>query len=198
MESAKAKRESFRSEDEDPEQCGVGLRITDTPPFRVRELVTGGSAMKCGRIRIGDTLISVDGVEVSSCPISKVRSFISGSAGSLVRMKFRRLKTKRKSRSNMLPELIPDISLYASISAVPLPDCPSFAVPDLSISFEGSSELSDDCFAVHLVRQRIQGAGASSPVGRRSPSTTQNSSPLETDLQRWCLHCFCTAVHNRN
>jgi hypothetical protein len=71
--------------------CGVGLRITETAPFRVRECVAGGPAHESGRIRTGDILLAVDGAAVGHRPIHEVRAMIAGAPGSAVHMRFRRL-----------------------------------------------------------------------------------------------------------
>ncbi len=72
------------------ETCGVGLRITDAAPYRVRGCLAGGAAHKTGEIRPGDVLLSVDGVQVGGLPIGEVRSLIVGRAGSTVEMQLQR------------------------------------------------------------------------------------------------------------
>ncbi len=73
-----------------PESSGVGLRITDTAPYRVRGCLAGGAAHKTGEIRPGDVLLSVDGVQVGSLQIGEVRGMIVGRAGSQVEMVLQR------------------------------------------------------------------------------------------------------------
>ena len=73
-----------------PEACGVGLRITDAAPYRVRGCLAGGPAHRTGEIRPGDVLLSVDGIEVAGRSIAEVRRLIVGRAGSRVEMRFQR------------------------------------------------------------------------------------------------------------
>ena len=79
---------------EDKELCGVGLRITESAPFRVRECVAGAPTYESGRIRAGDTLVSVDGAPISHRPIYEVRAMISGRPGTMVHLRFRRMKSQ--------------------------------------------------------------------------------------------------------
>jgi hypothetical protein len=162
-----------RCEEEDAESCGVGLRITDS--FQVRELVEGGPAFQSRRIKAGDILLAVDGAEIFNRPISLVRSMIAGQEGTVVRMRFRRSKMRR-SQTKGVSELISDWNVYASLSAVPIPDCPAFAIPDLSISFDGSPDPDEGCFDVSLIRARMSKADSPSKW-RRSFLSTSPTSP---------------------
>ena len=60
------------------DEVGVGMRITETSPFRVVSLVTGGSAMASGMIREGDVLLAVDGVKVKHMSFGSLRARLLG------------------------------------------------------------------------------------------------------------------------
>ena len=60
------------------DEVGVGMRITETWPFRVVSLVTGGSAMASGMIREGDVLLAVDGVKVKHMSFGSLRARLLG------------------------------------------------------------------------------------------------------------------------
>ena len=74
------------------EPCGVGLRITEVPPFRVSGCVVAGPAHRSGRVRPGDVLVAVDGATVSGRAFADVRRMILGPAGSEVTVLFSRAR----------------------------------------------------------------------------------------------------------
>ena len=76
-----------------PDDCGVGLRITETAPYYVRECLVGSPAYQSKLIRPDDMLLAVDGLSVGNLTIQEVRAMISGPAGSAVHLRFRRLRS---------------------------------------------------------------------------------------------------------
>ena len=72
------------------DQVGVGMRIKDTPPYRVMSLVDGSSALACGKIRVGDILLAVDQVSVKGMPFDQLRKRLMGSKGSQLELSFTR------------------------------------------------------------------------------------------------------------
>ena len=71
-----------------PDLVGVGIRLTETPPHRVIELVPGGPAATAGGVQTGDQLVEVAGRDVSMMPMSAIRRLIVGPQGSTVSMVF--------------------------------------------------------------------------------------------------------------
>jgi hypothetical protein len=167
---------------------GVGLRITETPPFRVRGCVTGGSAHQSKKVFINDTLIAVDGVSVSRRPIQEVRAMISGPADSVVQLRFMRPKAStspgadpeakrgtaeathsvvkpRNTRRSSLDFALPSLDFAAPVL---LSDIPT------NVKVNGdSAATSDDRFIyveVSLVRMRalISGESAAKAAERAS------------------------------
>jgi hypothetical protein len=136
-------------------ECGVGLRITETPPYRVRECVPGGPARQSGCIRPHDTLLAVDGVPVSCRPIHEVRAMISGNMGSTVQMRFMRPKSSTAAGARVLS--------LSGQHAVPSLDFSSAATSATS-KFSSDSSAVDErhlYFDVTMVRRRVQAAGES-------------------------------------
>ena len=112
---------------------GVGIRISDNPPFRVIETVSGSPAHSCGKIRIGDVLLSVDDVSVHAKTISQVTELFSkGRAGSQVKLKFARYGKD----SQMIPSVqtIMDFSALPDLSVLSMADFPTISLPDLSFT----------------------------------------------------------------
>ena len=73
---------------EDEPMVGVGMRIRDSPPFRVMSLVHGCSALACDKIRVGDTLLAVNDVSVQGMNFRDLRKCLVGSSGSQVKLSF--------------------------------------------------------------------------------------------------------------
>ena len=161
--------------------CGVGIRISDSQPYRVRELLEGGSAIQNGSIRVGDILLAVDGVEVSNLRLQEVRSMIFGDAGTLVHIRFRTRVVLPSPKP--FPKIIHDLGLHANLSITPLKDFPGLAVPDLSISFDESDSLTEECFDVELVRQRLLIIGES-PIKAKERRSWAGRQVLCRNLKR--------------
>jgi hypothetical protein len=51
---------------------------------RVKAIITGGPVHMSGIIKIGDVVVSVDGLPVEGLPLAKVKSLVQGAIGSLV------------------------------------------------------------------------------------------------------------------
>ena len=108
--------------------CGVGLRITDSRPFRVLQCITGSPAYNSGKIRTGDILLSVDGISVSEKSIVEVSELIKGRPGSTVKMTFTRPPLSTQNLANSSGIIIPDLS------AISITDFPALTIPDLSFT----------------------------------------------------------------
>ena len=72
------------------EACGVGLRISETPPLRIAGCAVGGPAHRGGDIRPGDLLLAVDGVPTRGMSPTLVRRRIAGPAGTRVALQLAR------------------------------------------------------------------------------------------------------------
>jgi hypothetical protein len=91
--SAKLDERKMAHEDVDrpaSSPVGVGFAITRTPPFRVTDLVAGGAAARSGSIRVGDYILSVQGVDVTNKPFEEVKKLVLGPAGSDLTLKIDR------------------------------------------------------------------------------------------------------------
>ena len=70
------------------ERKGVGMLVRTHPnrkgDYSVKELYDGGSAALSARITVGDTLVSIDGVDIQGLTIDQVQSLIVGPEGSAV------------------------------------------------------------------------------------------------------------------
>jgi hypothetical protein len=108
--------------------CGVGLRITDSRPFRVLQCILGSPAYNSGKIRTGDILLSVDGVSVSEKSIVEVSELIKGRPGSTVKMTFTRPPLSTQMLANTSGSILPDLS------AISITDFPTISIPDLSFT----------------------------------------------------------------
>jgi len=69
---------------------GVGIAITNRSPYRVTELVEGGAAARSGSIQVGDFILWVAGVDITSKPFQEVKSLILGPRGSQLKLKLDR------------------------------------------------------------------------------------------------------------
>jgi C-terminal processing protease CtpA/Prc len=73
------------------QRAGVGILVRTHPQvtgfFSVKELFEGGSAAHSEKIKIGDTLLEVDGIAVKGMPIDSVQNLIVGPVGSAVTIK---------------------------------------------------------------------------------------------------------------
>ena len=102
---------SMRETDNSAGMCGVGLRITESAPFQVKDCQPGGPADRSGDIMPGDVLISVDGKQVANALFSDVRKLIVGKIGSAVEMRF--LRTRGDERRTFLVTMLranPDVT----------------------------------------------------------------------------------------
>ena len=77
----------------EPRRAGVGLVLEarGRGPSFVAELAPGGSADRCGRVRVGDQLLRVDGQIVQGLTPADLSQIISGPEGTAVRLAFRRI-----------------------------------------------------------------------------------------------------------
>ena len=68
--------------------CGLGILfcISEEGNLIIDEFISGGTAQKCGKLRIGDELVRVDGRYVKRKPASQVAQLILGPAGSIVQL----------------------------------------------------------------------------------------------------------------
>uniref|UniRef100_A0A7S0H5F0 PDZ domain-containing protein n=1 Tax=Hanusia phi TaxID=3032 RepID=A0A7S0H5F0_9CRYP len=71
---------------------GVGMRIRDTPPRSIVELLPNGPSHKSGKIQVGDELVAINGIQVVNEDIAFIRSRLTGHAGSSVTLQLARGK----------------------------------------------------------------------------------------------------------
>lgn len=69
---------------------GLGLKQGADNSIVVTSLIDGGPAAKSGQVIVGDRLVEVDGKSVVTMPIDKVMELLRGSAGSSVKLVFKR------------------------------------------------------------------------------------------------------------
>ena len=124
--------------------CGVGMQVSDIPPFRVKSCQIGGPAHRSGDITAGDILLAIDGVSASGLSFTDVRKLIIGADGSSVEMQF--LRNRGEENRTFTVSMIrsaavvvdPSDTQTCSRSTHPLlPTCP----PDLLQWFHASSAL---------------------------------------------------------
>ena len=70
--------------------CGVGVRVSETAPFRIAGCAVGGPAHRGGDIRPGDLLLAVDGVPTRGLSPTSVRRRIAGPPGTYVSLQLAR------------------------------------------------------------------------------------------------------------
>mmetsp|Transcript_68062 Transcript_68062/g.168163 ORF Transcript_68062/g.168163 Transcript_68062/m.168163 type:complete len:385 (+) Transcript_68062:174-1328(+) len=75
-----------------PGMSGVGIFFQQEPDGKVyvKTIVSGGSAERDGRVRVGDVICGVDGRDVIGEPVSVLRSLLLGHEGSFVVLTFAR------------------------------------------------------------------------------------------------------------
>ena len=73
-------------------ECGVGLGLTQSTDgrFLASKMVPGGSAERCGEIRVGDELVSVNGASVEGLTLKQVVTLIKGLPSTKVVLGLRR------------------------------------------------------------------------------------------------------------
>jgi len=76
--------------EDDAPAVGVGIAITDKPPYRVTELVASGAAAISGSIQVGDYLLRVKDVDVTGLPFAEVKALILGPVGTTLQLKIDR------------------------------------------------------------------------------------------------------------
>ena len=69
---------------------GIGMRITETAPHRITEIVEGSAAHLSGSIEVGDYLLEVAQMSCNDYPIAEIRNFILGPVGSYLELKLDR------------------------------------------------------------------------------------------------------------
>ena len=69
---------------------GIGMRITETAPHRITEIVEGSAAHLSGAIEVGDYLLEVAQMSCNDYPIAEIRNFILGPVGSYLELKLDR------------------------------------------------------------------------------------------------------------
>ena len=68
-------------------ECGIGLLLekkSGEGGFHVKDVVPGGPADRCGRIRPGDEVLAVDGKSSAGVPLEQIFDMIIGQVGSQV------------------------------------------------------------------------------------------------------------------
>jgi C-terminal processing protease CtpA/Prc len=65
------------------EQGGIGVIFTPAP-YKVVQLVSGGAAERSGDIRVGDSLLEVDGQSAENAPLRELAKMIRGKIGTPV------------------------------------------------------------------------------------------------------------------
>ena len=97
--------------------CGVGMRLTESNPPRVIEMLPRSPAGMCGGIKVGDILTTIDGHDVTSKNIALVRSMIAGPEGTTVSFEFvRELQNGSEKHSSVkLTRAVLDFSIEASL-----------------------------------------------------------------------------------
>jgi len=89
----------FNQQEQAPQKMvGIGIRITDEPPHRVTEIVAGGAAYQSGELSVGDYILQVGHMDVSTHPIETIRKNILGPAGSYLDLKLDRRGENEESR----------------------------------------------------------------------------------------------------
>ena len=151
--------------------CGVGLRITDAAPFRVRGCVAGGAAHKTGEIRPGDTLLAVDGVAVAALPIAQVRKLIVGKAGSRVEMQFQRTRGDERR------------SFAVSMVRAPADGKPASRPSSVDLSRGGGKESKDAAVAEEVRDLRLKLDGAKRALDEKDAEIKKQMSSL-TEAER--------------
>mmetsp|Transcript_4140 Transcript_4140/g.9819 ORF Transcript_4140/g.9819 Transcript_4140/m.9819 type:complete len:385 (-) Transcript_4140:223-1377(-) len=75
-----------------PHMSGVGIFFQQEPDGKVyvKTIVSGGSAERDGRVRVGDVICGVDGRDVIGEPVSVLRSLLLGHEGGYVVLTFAR------------------------------------------------------------------------------------------------------------
>ena len=69
------------------EKCGIGLLLeksSTSKAVRVKTVVSGGPADRCGRIRVGDEVLAVNGSYIAGLPLHNVFTLVLGEEGTLV------------------------------------------------------------------------------------------------------------------
>lgn len=81
------------------DQGGVGVQIAETNggAIIVNNLLQGGAAEETGKMSVGDTILSINGVSTESLTLDEVRERIVGDAGSPVTIELQQ-KGARKTR----------------------------------------------------------------------------------------------------
>jgi len=77
----------------------IGMKIENQAPHKVMsvtELMDEKGAIVNEKVNLGDVLVEINGVPVSSMPVGEVIQRVSGSAGTLVRLSFRNVEDGRE------------------------------------------------------------------------------------------------------
>eukprot|EP00288_Rhodomonas_lens_P016352 CAMPEP_0177705350 /NCGR_PEP_ID=MMETSP0484_2-20121128/8662_1 /TAXON_ID=354590 /ORGANISM="Rhodomonas lens, Strain RHODO" /LENGTH=634 /DNA_ID=CAMNT_0019216773 /DNA_START=191 /DNA_END=2091 /DNA_ORIENTATION=+ len=115
--------------DDPPVGIGIGLAQDSTGNLCISSLMPGSPALRSGLVEEGDTLQTVDGVDVRGMTPEQVRPLIMGKAGSFVTVSVQRGNTQIVAR--MARARPSDVSKFAppraGVSTVPKPDTNTFA-----------------------------------------------------------------------
>lgn len=71
-------------------KVGVGMLVTEKPPHRVGRIVDGGGAQLTGKIKVGDLILTVDGLDCGKMSIAELKARLQGKQNTEVKLLLRR------------------------------------------------------------------------------------------------------------
>ncbi len=123
---------------------GVGIVLefnTDSDHPTVSSLVPGKSANACGLIKIGDVLLSVDGISTQKRAFDDIRSMIAGPVGTYVSLSFEGSDGAYECEKLLRGSVKDSIPWSAHASAIPAAASSSAQASDDDFNLFGTTEV---------------------------------------------------------